>query len=302
MRGSSPTRVAAAFAAAALLAGCGSADDLKSRWLVLPQPPETITRFGPGTAEIADLRLADEQFSVQLLDAFDEGAFPEGDGGFPLAFDDGRATVELTEGEVPVTVRLSFAEDDVYYSDANGDSFQDALIVLDQIVLYDSADGADREATDERRSTGILALTFSEGSIGDAYYLNVGPVDAVSAIEGGFTMTTGRVDGLRDTIEIGWPEGVPVRIDDHGGAIQCSRSIAEIEKAFEERPTELDMLTAAPGRSEITGYDEQAAFPLPADPDMTRAKGFDRMVFLLDGGDVTRWTDYRCGWTASSDL
>ncbi|WP_182355173.1 hypothetical protein [Flaviflexus huanghaiensis] len=290
---------------ASLLAGCGSAEDLKSRWLVLPQPPEAVTRFGPGTSEIADLDLVGGTFSVQLLDAFDPGVFPHhGNSVLPMSFDSGRTVIDVDASDGPVSIRLSFTEDDIYYSDANGDTYQDALIVLDQTSLSYASEqsGIDGESAEERRGTGLLALTYSEGSATQAFYLNVGPLESVSAIDGGFSLTTGRVDGLTDTIEMGWPEGVPVRIDDHGGAIQCSRSIAEIEEAYNARPVGLKTLAAVPEKSEIAGYEEQAAFPLPGDAAVTRNyPGFDRMIFLLDGGDMTRWTDYRCGWTPVSD-
>lgn len=318
MRGS---RLAAFVASVALLAGCGSGDDLKSRWLVLPEPPDTLSRDGFGTPEITELDLANwtyELNAIDVLDAFDAGVFPERSyahpatptGGYVLDFEDGSAVVELGEEATHkgvATLSLQFDGGGIYYSDANGDGFRDAMIVLDQTVTYYADEGA-REAgteTEQRHTTSLLLLTYSEESIGDVFYVNTGPLTHISAIDTGFSVTTEEVDGFRDTIELGWPEGMPVRVDEHGGALTCSRSIDEIEAALEEIPIEMDYLNAFPDRSEILGYDEYALFPLPvnsAETNILLYSGHERMVFLLDGGDITRWTDYRCGWIARSGL
>lgn len=281
--------------AAALLGGCGAADDLKDRWLVLPSPPETLTREGPGTPEIAGLDLLNWEFeTITPLSPFGDDDYPTR---LDLHFTDGRAEITLGgEGTRRGAATLSFDEDDIYYSDANGDSFQDAIIILDQEISYGVEDDGGEH------THGILALTYSEESVGDVFYLNLGPVDHISAIEGGFSLTTVEVDGYRDTIEMGWPSGVPVRIDEHGGAVQCVDSMEQIEKALEAEPIDLESLAAHPGRDEIAGYDEQALFPLPVDPGALHHSEYERMIFLLEGGDIHRWTDYRCGWAAISDL
>lgn len=313
MRGS---RILALIALPVLLAACGSGDDLKSRWLELPQPPEILTHDGIGTSEIRDLDLLNWTFeldNMQVLDTFDTGVFPERsyanpktpDGGYLIDFENGSAVLELGEEASRsgvATISLRFGSDDVYYADANGDGYKDAMIVLDQTVAYyadDEAREEGREAAKEQM-TSLLLLTYSEESVGDVFYVNIGSLTHISAIDNGFSVTTEEIDGLQDTIEIGWPEGIPVRVDDHGGAITCTRSMDEIEAATEKIPKKLDHLNAFPGRSEILGYDEYALFPLPADSEKTNNllySGYERKIFLLDGGDITRWTDYRCGWS-----
>lgn len=318
MRGS---RRAVIAAGVLLLAGCGSGEDLKSRWLVLPKPPDTTTHDGIGTSQIRDLDLSNwtyELNSITALDAFDEGIVPERSyanpdtpiGGYEIDFADGLAEVELgpdaTKSGV-ATIRLSFDEGDVYYSDANGDGDKDAMIVLDQTVLSYESDKARAAGVvrEERSTTSLLLLTYSEESIGDVFYVNTGPITDVSALDAGFTVTTEEVGGYTDTIEVGWPQGIPVRVDDHGGALRCTDSLDDIQAALEQTPLELEVLNAYPDVGEIPGYNEHAVFPLPVDPTVTNSllyAGYERVVFLLDGGDISRWTDYRCGWAARSDL
>ena len=309
MRGS---RAAALVAGAALLASCGSADDLKARWLVLPEPPATAVRDGLGTGEITEIDLSTRSYrlaDITVLDAFDSGITPERSyppADYAFEFVGGEAQLDLGEDATRkgvATITLTFGPADVFYSDANGDGYQDAMIVLDQTVSYYSDDGArDRGApSDETSTQSLLLLTYAEESIGDIFYVNTGPLASASARDTGFSVTTEPIGGLTDTIDLGWPEGIPVRIDEFGGAITCTHDVSEID--FDAVPTKANVLTAAPDASEIAGYDEYALFPLPADPQTTNMSiyaGYERKVFLLDGGDMTRWTDYRCGWTATS--
>ena len=276
------------------LSACGAGEDLKARWLVLPDPPQEVTTVGPGTAEITGLDIDNMSLDVTVLEAPVEDVTEGFDQA--LTFREGKAELEFVTGSgtVPITVEI----EDRYFSDANGDGFQDAMIVLDQHVT-----GADTTpTTSDEPSTAVMFLTYSEENIGQSFYVPTGPLEHVSAIEGGFSMTT-TSDGFSDTIEVGMPEGVPVRIDEHGGALHCATSIEEIDAALTQRPVKLDAVNAFPGLSEIAGYDEFALFPLPdrtANPEIYGE--YERMVFLLDGGDVTRWTDYRCAWVASSEL
>ncbi|AZQ77173.1 hypothetical protein EJ997_07325 [Flaviflexus ciconiae] len=316
MRGS---RLVALAAATALLGACGSGDDLKSRWLVLPEPPATLTNAGLGSPEIQDIDLLNLDFvirGIQFLESFDKDVFPERsfaaaitpEGGYRIEFREGSATVELGEEAVTegvANVDLSFTADDVYYSDANADGVQDAMIVLDQTVSYYSSEedrGSDpvREVT----GTGLLILGYEDGGIRTAFYVNPGPITDVSAIDAGFSVTSS--DGrLSDTIEIGMPDGVPVRVDEFGGALQCTQSIDEIREAMKQDPIEVESLNPYPGVGETPGYEEFALFELPPDEHETNTllvSGYQQVVFLLDGGDVNLWTDWRCGWVPQSEL
>lgn len=312
--GITPRRLVRAGAVASVLAlaACGSADDLKARWLELPTVPETLTHEGPGTPEIQDLDFGNMSLAVNditFLDPFDRGVFPERtfatgltpDGGYMLDFDSGEATLELGPEAVregTATVSLSFDDSAIYYSDANLDGYQDAMIVLDQSVTYEDSDNEDSVGT------GILLITYAGESGGDLYYFNPGYITSVSAIDSGFSMTR-VVDEQADTIQLGMPDGVPVRIDQHGGSVTCTSDMDEIDLALEQEPFEVETLAPYPGVGEVAGYEEYALFEVPIDPLATNnllTSGYVQVIFLLDGGDIHRWTDYRCGWVAADQL
>lgn len=307
MRGSKAVALLAALA----LAGCGSADDLRARWLVLPSPPHTLTNTGPGSPEVTEIDLLNTSFAlsdIEFMEPFDRGVFPERtfaagltpDGGYQLDFENGSAALELGSEAVrdgTATLEISFGPEDIYYSDMNDDGFQDAMIVFDQTVTHTDS------SLEDSSGMGVLLISY-DGGVGSTYYFNPGPVTSISAIDGGFSMTA-RKDGLSDTIEVGMPEGVPVRIDSEGGSVQCVDDIDEIRLAQEQEPFERDSIHPYPGVGEVAGYEEFALFEVPIDPLETNSlisSGYAQVVFLADGGDINRWTDYRCGWVALDDL
>lgn len=309
----SKRRALLAAGAALTLAGCGSAADLKSRWVDLPSPVASPSYRGVGLADILEedaasmtVRFAD----VTFLQGFDPEVFPERsyasvdtpEGGYVAEFSGGRAVVDIgpeATADGVARLELNMSGESILYADADADGYLDRLVVVDQQVsFYRSAE--EREAGmmyATRPSTGFLLSLYG----GETFYLMSTPeqVSDLSVIDGGFSYTVTTGDVL-DTHEIGAPHGYPQRIDQYGGAISCSTDIGEIEAALDGEPHTAKELSAYPGAPSFEGFDEHTYFEMPAgdeDANPMVFNGYTRVVFLLEGGDMGRWTDYRCGWT-----
>lgn len=271
------TRACSAIAALCLLAGCSSADDLKSRWVELPTPPaqQSAQLPGPELEQLCATPTPEASFLAPI------------DGGLPaprhLSLDGTAMSIETPEGEV----ELSLSCDAAVHADVDADGVSDTLVIANQDL-------------DGQASQAALLITPEA-----AFYLGSGEeITGVSALDEAvsYTLTRG---GYSDTVELGIRRGVPVRVDQYGGLPACVFDEGEIDAALQGRPLKEipevypgqgpDLVTNEDGEEEetqqIPAYDKQPVFALPGERD-----GYVRAMFLLDGGDIHRWTDYRCGW------
>ncbi|MDO5722814.1 MAG: hypothetical protein Q4P33_00215 [Flaviflexus sp.] len=274
------TRACSALAALCLLAGCSlsSADDLKSRWVELPSPPASpVARTGPKGPDITTVCSSPTPDATFLAPI--GGELPANR---HLSLDGTDMSIESPEG----TRQLSLTCDRAVYADVDADGRSDILLIVNQEL-----DGAASQAA--------LLLTPDE-----AFYLDDGEkITDISAMDEAVSYTITR-EGYADTVELALRRGVPVRIDQHGGLPSCVRNSEDITEALEGRPLketpevfpgEGPIITDKDGEEEespqIPAYDQQPVFALAGQRD-----GYVRAMFLLDGGDIHRWTDYRCGW------
>lgn len=177
--------------------------------------------------------------------------------------------------------------EDAAFADLDGDGTAEALLAL-------------LEHRDGDRLASALLVTADR-----SYYLGAAEqITDLSAAEGELTYTMHN-EGYADTVRLGLRKGRPVRVDQHGGLPFCLTTSTEVDAALAGYPLKEtpevfpgegpEIRTDEDGEEEeiqqIPAYDEQPVFALPGEAD-----GYVRAMFLLDGGDIHRWTDYRCGW------
>lgn len=281
-------RLATLTAAALVLAGCGSADDLKARWLVLPEAATAEIHDGPGLNQIQSLDLKNLVVNMGEVAAYvplaedlysESGEVFDPVRGYVMEFDGGTASADLPGGH---SLEWSFDEADMYFSDANGDGSQDVLLTLNQTIVTDG---------DSAQSVAILTGLYGNAEVTNLALVDVQPqVTSVSAIEGGWSYTT-----EIETVQLGYPADKPVIIDEFGGAMGCPRNMSVIEAAMEGEPKKAESLLNAEGGDAIAGFEEDGTYFLTEG----RFETTEPMaLFLLDGGDHTRASDWRCGWEA----
>gem|GEM_PF-4153573 len=317
---------------------------------MLPEAPDEIVLDGEGDTDIqGDADVSNASFPLQsvtfmeeldpdflpyepYLRGFDLTAAPRDElPEYEVSFEDGEATMEFESDLSPrahvdpenfgPTGEWRMSIKKIIYSDATDDGYQDPLIVVDEEIEFFTTMAGSTQAENRGtvRATAVIAVPWDtrRSGLGDPFYVTRvadggGSLDGFSAIEGGWTMNFHGRQNIVEVIEFGMPNGVPVRIDDFGGAVRCTDDINALRKAFTLEPSQLDpeksrfVYDYPSGDSQpIEHYDRQTFMPLVGDSIHQRApRGADRVLvaFLLDGGDINRWTDYRCGWVAPHEV
>lgn len=281
----------------------------------MPSPPAQIEHIGPGLQDIREIDILNHSFDFTYLtflssmapDVYPERALASVDtpaGGYVFDFHNGSAVLDIGDqaGKWPASrITWTVTEDNLFYSDITGDGFLDLLMVVDQqIDRYESeADRDHGHPVESTQSRGIVVTPYAHGGLGQTMFIAAyDDVTDVSAIENGFSYTV-TAGGYSDTVEFGMPNGYPERIDEYGGAVLCTTDIEQIRQILETEPRTTKAMAAYPEGEPTDWFEEWTYFDFPAAESEANPQvfsGTQRTLYLLDGGDMNRWTDYRCGW------